>query len=346
MKKIWLIVSAISVLILSGCATEFNPNKIDDWQPKIVTPKAPKVINFGMPLSTYTTEIRFADFDPIIPSYNKQGNLLASWNPGPGDINSHPTFVYVHGGHGLTAADFGEARWAQSIMGANVLILDSFWSRGELDNFKTFTKYGANMRVLDALAAGKWLRDVKGVDPKKLFIMGDSQGGWTVLRLFTKDPFYMEENKNLYRAGFALYPNCVTGHNSYAPDLGPYYAPVLIFTGELDTATPWRRCDSDVFTQAYQWTNYLDAGHGFDTMNRGFGQPAADKECHDSLNNFKVCRNDAAVFDMHSKVFKFVKEQTGMTFEAELAALKTKPYWYSIKNRYPEPIKPYQAKDK
>lgn len=346
MKKISLFLSIISVVILSGCATQFSASKVDSWQPEIVATKAPEVLPFNQKVEWYTTNIGLAEFQPIVPTFNNKGNLLASWNPGTGDVRNNPTFVMVHGGHGITPSDLGEVRWLKLRFNANVLILDSFWSRGETTNFRTFTKYGVNMRVLDALAAGKWLRDNKGVDPSKLFLMGSSQGGWTVLRTFTNDPFYQEQNKNLFKAGIALYPNCTTGYNSHAPDLGPYYAPVIVFTGGKDTATPARNCDSDVFTKTQQWTDYPDATHAWNTAAGwrnagGFGK-SIDKECHGSLNNFQICRNDAAVYDMHIKISKFVQEQTGMTFDKQLANF-THPNW-APQSRYPEPVKPYQDK--
>ena len=351
MKKISLFLSAISVVILSGCATQFAANKVDDWQPEIVATKPPADLPFGQKPEWYSKSIGFANYEPIVPTFNNKGNLLASWNPGPGDVKNNPTFVVIHGGHGITPSDLGEARWLKLRFGANVLILDSFWSRGEVTNFRTFTKYGANMRVLDVLAAGKWLRDVQGVDTNKLFVLGSSQGGWTVLRLFTDDPFYQEQNKNLFKAGISLYPVCTTGFNSHAPDLGPYYAPVIVFTGEKDTATNYRACDSAVFTKTQQWTNYPDATHAWNTSagwknSGGFGKSALfDKECHGSLNNFQVCRSDAAVYDMHGKITKFIKEQTGMNYDKELEYFTSRPDWAPA-NKYPKPIVPYQEQNK
>jgi dienelactone hydrolase len=117
--------------------------------------------------------------------------------------------VVVHGGHGLVPTNFATALWLRDALGANVMVLDSYWSRGREENWATWTAFGANMRALDAIAAARWLRDTAAVDPARIFLYGDSQGGWTVLRTFTDEPFLRSQVAGLYRGGIALYPNCV-----------------------------------------------------------------------------------------------------------------------------------------
>lgn len=246
---------------------------------------------------------------PIIPTYNNKGNLLASWTPHPQGVANRPTFVIVHGGHGLVPGDFATAVWARDQLGANTLVLDSYWSRGQNENWATYTRLGANARTLDAIAAGKWLLS-QGVDPKQLFLIGGSQGGWTVLRTFTDEPFIVEQARGLYRAGFSLYPNCNSKGWRDDPALGPYWGPVLVFTSGKDTATPPERCPTRVFKDATAWTHYPDATHGWDTSNRGSHTPSVDGECGKALNicnQFAVCRSDAATNDMHTKIKVFIE---------------------------------------
>jgi dienelactone hydrolase len=256
-----------------------------------------------------TIKVNLAPMRAIIPTYNNKGNLLASWTPHPQGVANRPTFVIVHGGHGLTPGDFATAVWARDQLGANTLVLDSYWSRGQSENWATYTRLGANARTLDAIAAGKWLLS-QGVDPKQLFLIGGSQGGWTVLRTFTDEPFIVEQARGLYRAGFSLYPNCNSKGWRDDPALGPYWGPVLVFTSGKDTATPPERCPTRVFKDATAWTHYPDATHGWDTSNRGAHTPSVDGECGKALNiynQFAVCRSDAATNDMHTKIKTFIE---------------------------------------
>jgi dienelactone hydrolase len=140
--------------------------------------------------------------------------------------------------------------------------------------------------------------------------MGGSQGGWTVLRTFTDEPFIVEQARGLYRAGFSLYPNCNSKGWRDDPALGPYWGPVLVFTSGKDTATPPERCPTRVFKDAAAWTHYPDATHGWDTSNRGAHTPSVDGECGKALNiynQFAVCRSDAATNDMHTKIKTFIE---------------------------------------
>jgi dienelactone hydrolase len=163
--------------------------------------------------------------------------------------------------------------------------------------------------MLDAAAAAKWLR-TQGVDKDKIFLMGGSQGGWTVLRTFTDEKWINENVKGLYRGGISLYPVCNSKGFRDDPELGPYHSPVIVFTAGRDGATPPDRCPSRVFKEAQSWTHYPDATHAFDVANRGAHTPAVDGECDRAanvLNHFQVCRSDAATFDMHKKVKEFIE---------------------------------------
>lgn len=294
----------------SGCATRpFTIDDVDYFQPPIVESNPPI-----RPLNSYslynnTVAVRLERLQPIIPSFNGKGNLLASWNPHPKGIEGRSTFVIVHGGHGLTTTDFSTALWAQKELGANVLILDSFWSRGRQENWLTYTNFGVDMRILDAIAAGRWLQ-AKGVDRNKLFIIGGSQGGWTVLRLFTDERFIREQSEGLYRAGISLYPNCTSRGMRDDPRLGPYIAPVIVFTGGQDTATPPAQCPSRVFSGALKWVHYPEATHGWDAANRGALFAAIDGECGKALNvynRFPVCRSDRRTEEMRRSIKEFLR---------------------------------------
>jgi dienelactone hydrolase len=248
--------------------------------------------------------------EAIIPSFNGRGNLIASWNPHPAGSKNRPTFVIVHGGHGLTPSDFVTALWARRELGANTLILDSYWSRGRQENWETYNNHGANMRMLDSIAAGRWLQ-TQGVDRDKVFLMGGSQGGWTVMRTFTDEKFMTENAKGLFRAGISLYPVCQSRGHRNDPTLGPYWGPVITFTGGKDSATPTYQCPGSVFKEAKSWTHYPNATHGWDIANRGATMKSVDGECVNALNvynRFPICRSDSTTVDMQDKIKKFVNE--------------------------------------
>ena len=300
---------AVLLSSLAGCAgIPLTTADIDYFQPPIVVTVAPERPITNYSLYNNTVKVNLAPMRPIIPTFNNKGNLLASWTPHPQGVANRPTFVIVHGGHGLIPGDFATAVWARDQLDANTLVLDSYWSRGQNENWVTYTRLGANARTLDAIAAGKWLLS-QGVDPKQLFLMGGSQGGWTVLRTFTNEPFIVEQARGLYRAGFSLYPVCNSKGWRDDPALGPYWGPVLVFTAGKDTATPPGRCPTRVFSDATAWTHYPDATHGWDSSNRGAHTPSVDGECGKALNvlnHFAVCRSDAATNDMHTKIKTFI----------------------------------------
>lgn len=307
-----ILLSLLLSLVLSGCATsaQFTISDIDYFQPPIVNKEFLDRQYTQFSVYKNTIKIGLGPMQSTVPSYNGQGKLFASWTPHLAGINNRPTFVIVHGGGGVSPTDFATAVWARKEFDANVLVLDSYWSRGLTENQQTHTRYGANMRMLDAIAAGRWLQE-QGVDTDKIFLMGGSQGGWTVLRTFTDDPWIKEQARQLYRGGISLYPNCNDKGYRDDPKLGPYWGPVLILTAGNDDATPSSRCPRNVFTHASSWIHYPNVTHSFDIANRGADAPAVDGECQWARPNtiykpFKVCRSDSTTFDMHVKVKIFV----------------------------------------
>ena len=304
---------ALGFTTLTGCASTsaFNATDVEYFQPPIITTTAPeRPLKNAFSLYNNTIKVNLAPMRATIPSFNGQGNLLASWNPHPAGVKDRPTFVIVHGGHGLVPGDFATALWARSALGANTLILDSFWSRGREENWATYNRFGVNMRMLDSIAAGRWLQ-TQGVDKDKIFLMGGSQGGWTVMRTFTDEKFITENAKGLFRAGISLYPVCQSQGYRDSPRLGPYWVPVIVFTGGKDTATPSSQCSTRIFTEAAAWIHYPDATHGWDTSNRGAHTPSVDGECGKAMNiynQYAICRSDSTTIDMQDKIKKFVNE--------------------------------------
>jgi dienelactone hydrolase len=298
------------LLLFSGQALALN---VERFQPEITAQNPPQELLVKSDrIEYYTTNRNLGDYLPQVTTFDGRGKLLASWTPHKQGIKNRPTFIFLHGGHGIGGSDIGSAIWARRELRANILVLDSFWSRGKLENWSTYNEYGANMRALDAIAAGKFVIS-QGVDPTSIYLMGESQGGWAVLRTMTDDPFFNKYN-GMFKAGIALYPVCKTGWDSYRPQLGPYKVTTVIFTGGLDTATPVSQCDSDIFTNATFWKHYPDATHGFDAVFKGMlKEPPSedhDGECYNALNvynRFAICRNNRATEDMRNKIRTMVE---------------------------------------
>ena len=306
----WLI--ALGLLPLIGCVV--TGIDIDHFQPPITVREAPARPITNYSLRNNTTQVRLAPMLAQVPSFDGKGELIASWTPHRDGTRNRPTFVIVHGGHGLVPTNFANAMWLRDTFAANVLVLDSYWSRGHDENWATRTPFGANMRVLDLIAAGRWLRDVHGTDSTQTFVWGDSQGGWTVLRAFTDDPFIRTQMQSLYRGGIAAYPNCFSNGTMYEPTLSPYFSPVIVFTGGKDTATPISQCPERVLKSAAQWIHYSDQTHGWDTANRGASGMPVDGECGKAMNvynHFLVCRSNRTTEDMRNRIRTFVQDLTG-----------------------------------
>jgi len=300
----------VATLLLSACGAEFTASDVVLFQPPITSTEAPaRPLRGSWILSNNTTRVGLAEMRPLVPAYFGDGRLLASWNPHPAGVKHRATFVVTHGGHGLVPTNFATALWLRQAFDANVLVLDAYWSRGIEENWRTSTRYGASMRALDAITAARWLRDSEGTDPTRTFLMGDSQGGWTVLRTLTDEPFWRDEVRALYRGGIALYPNCVEDGTPFYPRLGPYLLPLMVFTGGRDSATPIADCRRAVLTGATGWIHYPDQTHGWDVANRGAHTPPVDGECGRAMNvynRFPVCRSNATTADMQSKILEFV----------------------------------------
>ena len=215
--------------------------------------------------------------------------------------------------------------WFRKNLNANILILDSFWSRGRFENHESTNQFGVDMRVLDVIAARQWLESNTNIDQNLVYVYGGSQGGWTALRIMTDDPFIKKQVGNKIRGAFSLYPFCrespkYGGKHSthlntnlyfepwYAPNLGPYFGKMYVFTADKDEPTDPAQCNRTVFSQATEWHHYLEGTHGWDLPNRGV-DPAVDGECMRAKNpilRFQQCRNDKITYEVLGKIRKII----------------------------------------
>jgi dienelactone hydrolase len=143
-----------------------------------------------------------------------------------------PAVVLLHGCGGLPKPL--DENWAARIVGWGyvTLTVDSFGPRG-LKN----TCGGAvsvSEMALDPYQALKFLVRQNYVDPKRVVVLGFSQGGWLGLSSVERGPVETAAT-NKFVAAAAFYPLC-RGIN------GPMTVPTLILIGESDDWTPADDC--------------------------------------------------------------------------------------------------------
>lgn len=327
-----LLSAAVFCFAAPSHAAEPDVVNVERFQPPIVNQVAP-VQQHSWRIPDSVRAARVASLSAIVPSYNGKGNLIASWNPRGARVADRPTFIIMHGGHGLSPANFGNAEWMIRELDANVLLLDSYWSRGRNENWLTWNEFGANMRMLDAVAAARFTRS-QGADPNKTFLVGDSQGGWAVLRTFTAGHSLEQEVRLLYQGGFALYPNCYAKEGwlgaapngatdrEFSPPLGPYAMPIVVFTGTKDEATPTWRCNVDKsLKSAAAWHSYEGATHAWDAPFGGIGSKnptdGACTKADNIYNHFPVCRSNQYTDHMRQEIVKFMQQRSPVSVRAQ-----------------------------
>ncbi|MBM3644542.1 MAG: dienelactone hydrolase family protein [Alphaproteobacteria bacterium] len=181
---------------------------------------------------------------------------------GPGPFSA---VVALHGCNGLT--ELYRKRWAERIVGWGhvALIVDSFAHHPvkQACNANRAASRAAR-RPLDAQGALTFLATQPFVDPRRVGLVGHSQGGWAALDLVQTraSPIVDPATAHRYAAIVAWYPGCA----SYFDAVN---APTLILIGEADDWTRASLCRAMVESRAgrgaaLDLVTYPDAHHGFD----------------------------------------------------------------------------------
>ncbi|HZN26080.1 MAG TPA: dienelactone hydrolase family protein [Burkholderiales bacterium] len=215
----------------------------------------------------------------------------------PDGAGPFPAIVIMHDCSGLGPRSSGApARWSKALVqqGYVVLIPDSFTPRGFPDGVCTIpgsetTSASGYARAADAYGALAALRALPFVDGKRVGVMGNSHGGWTVLAAMVAaqpggDNALAEAKRNGFAAALALYPSCTPRYGGWSTArekgsrFGPAVtfsgtyqplAPLLILTGEKDDWTPAEPCRrlveaSRAAGYPVEIKVYPGAHHGFD----------------------------------------------------------------------------------
>ncbi len=174
----------------------------------------------------------------------------------------HPATMILHGGGGINSGYLELARWWRD-QGYVSIAVDSFSIRGLAKNWLTDNQFGANMHSANAAETARYLRGRSGIDAKRIYLSGASQGGWTVLRTLTPGTPWSVEATSLIAAGIAWYPVCVRTEPGSVL-LGPFTRPVLFLQGTGDTAAPPERCADLATGPNVRILVFPGATHAFD----------------------------------------------------------------------------------
>jgi dienelactone hydrolase len=171
--------------------------------------------------------------------------------------------------HDLKEPNASYEAWAEHLRrhGFVALLVDSFGPRGEREicTQKDRRVTPSRDRSRDAHAALRWLAVQPGVDPKRIHVMGWSNGGQTVLHALRPDAPGRDPAGPGFRSGVALYPGCgFFSRSGYRPT-----APLLIQAGAADDWTPAKECERMAATAREQGASveidvYPEAHHAFD----------------------------------------------------------------------------------
>jgi len=163
------------------------------------------------------------------------GVLQAEMMRPQGEKGLIPFVIMLHGcdGFGRVERNWGRDYGGRLVgAGYGVLLLDSFGSRG-LGSDGVCSDPSqltwARRRADDAYAALDWLIGQKIADPKRVYVLGRSNGATTTLIIMNRAIGDLHEH--MFAGGFAMQPSCYLMKNV------EFYAPVRLFLAEKDEAT-------------------------------------------------------------------------------------------------------------
>ena len=165
----------------------------------------------------------------VAPATTIEGYLSKPNGSGP-----FPAVVYLHGCDGLSVNARSIAAQVITEWDYVSLAVDSFATRG----IKEACDQPMPDRQADALGALLYLSKLAFVDPKRIAVLGSSQGGIVALQLASTHPagLFAIPDELKFRDAVAYYPLC-----SVATD--QLTIPTIILIGELDDWTPAKDCE-------------------------------------------------------------------------------------------------------
>ena len=176
--------------------------------------------------------------------------------------------VYLHGCGGLFRDTRNRMGELMTGWGYVSLVVDSFTTRG----IKHSCDHLMPSRQGDALAALLYLSKLPFVDPKRIAVVGSSQGGIVAMRLASTHDvnLFAVSDELKFRAAVAYYPLCGGATQQLT-------IPTTILIGELDDWTPAKDCELWMKWRAgkgapVKLVVYPGAYHSFDNPNLAEGR--------------------------------------------------------------------------
>jgi dienelactone hydrolase len=176
--------------------------------------------------------------------------------------------AYLHGCSGLSKNT--RDRMAELLTGWGYvsLAVDSFATRGIKESCEQLMP----PRQADALGALLYLSKLAVVDPRRIAVVGSSQGGIVALQLASTHPvdLFAIPDELKFKVAVAYYPLCGVATDQLT-------IPAIILIGELDDWTPAKDCERWMERRAgkgapVKLVIYPGAYHAFDNPNLGDGR--------------------------------------------------------------------------
>jgi dienelactone hydrolase len=187
-------------------------------------------------------------------------DIISGYLSKPDGDGPFPAVIYLHGCAGLSTSNRNRVSELMTGWGYVSLAVDSFTARG----IKEACSEWRAPRRADALGALLYASKLPYVDPKRIAVVGSSQGGVAVMGLASVHSVnvYAIPDDLSFKTAVAFYPVCSVASQQLA-------IPTLILIGALDDWTPvdncarWMRLRADRGAPV-QLAIYPGAYHAFD----------------------------------------------------------------------------------
>ena len=186
----------------------------------------------------------------------------------PAGSGPFPAVVALHGCGGIFNSSGRitprHADWAERFLKAGYAVIfpDSFGSRGHKSLCKIKNRpVKHSHRVADLRGTADWLAGQALIDPKRIALLGWSNGGSTLMRAVSPDQAPLNTE---FVTAIAFYPSCRWALNKAMsrPRIKP-----IIFIGAADDWTPPGPCKALAEKWDLRLVLYEGAYHGFDVPN-------------------------------------------------------------------------------